>query len=165
MSPFFISYMRVKERTIEIINEYIPEGHFIVSVDYDVNSAKNRLTIILDGDKGISIDVCALISRKVGYFLEEEEILDEEYNLQVSSPGADAPFTALRQYYKNVGRDVKVVTEEGERIGTLEEVDENKILLRELTKAADKGRKAKYAKETIEIGIDSILKINVIITF
>lgn len=165
LSPFFISNMEVRERTIEIINEYLPEDHFIVSVEYDVNSVKNRLTITLDGDDGISIDVCALVSRKVGYFLEEEEVVEDEYTLQVTSPGADTPFTTIRQYQKNIGRDVKVITAEGEKIGTLEEVLEDKILFREQLKAADKGRKAKYAKEVIEIGISSILKINVIITF
>ena len=165
MSPFFILDMGIKERAIEIIEEYLPEDHFIVEVDYNVNSARNILSIILDGDEGISIDVCALISRKVGYFLEEEEVVDEEYNLEVSSPGADAPFTTERQYHKNIGRDVKVVTEEWEKVGTLEDVLEGKIIFLEQLKPMDKGRKAKYAKEAVEIEISIIQKISVIITF
>ena len=164
--PFFY-VMEVKKRAIEIIEEYLPSDHFIVSVDFGPSNGRNKLEIILDGDEGVSIEVCALISRKVGYFLEEDELIPEEYHLQVSSPGADSPFTNIRQYQKNAGRDVKVVLNDGtETKGVLDDIiGEEKIEILELLKAADKGRKAKYAKEAVEIEISSIQKINVILTF
>ena len=166
MSPFFIG-MDVKKRTLEIIEEYLPEDHFIVNVDFGKGNSSQKLSIVLDGDNGVSIDTCALISRKVGYFLEQEEVIEHAYNLEVSSPGVDAPFSNLRQYYKNLGREVKILfADNTTKIGILEEViDENTIEFQEQLKPADKGRKAKYAAETESIEIKNILKINVILTF
>jgi len=159
--------MDIEKRAREIAEEYLPDDHFIVELSFNEHQGASKLAITLDGDNGVSIDTCALISRKVGYFLEEEEIIDDKYNLEVSSPGADAPFINIRQYYKNVGRDVKLVTSEGNALeGTLEDViEEEKIVFRKLLKAADKGRKAKYEKETVNINIDEIMKINVTLTF
>lgn len=159
--------MEVLEATLKIINEYLPEDHFLVDLTFEPVQGRDRLSIVLDGDQGVSIEVCALISRKVGYFLEQDEVIEEEYNLQVSSPGADAPFTDIRQYYKNVGREVKVVLHNGTtKEGILEDVEgETTILFREKVKAADKGRKAKFAKEQDRIEISDLNKINVILTF
>ena len=166
MSPFFIG-MDVKQRAIEIIEEYLPEDHFIVDVDFGKGNSSQKLAIILDGDEGVSIEVCALISRKVGYFLEQEEAIEHAYNLEVSSPGVDAPFSNIRQYHKNVGRDVKIVLTDGTtKIGILDDIiDEHTIEFVEQLKPADKGRKAKYADETESIEMKDILKINVILTF
>jgi ribosome maturation factor RimP len=159
--------MDIKERTIQIIEEYLPEDHFIVEVKFG-KGVKPKLSIILDGDDGVSIETCALISRKVGYFLEQDNVIEEEYNLEVGSPGLDAPLTNIRQYYKNLGRDVKITLEAGKsKIGLLDDVvdDDTSILFLEQLKAPDKGRKAKYAVEAEKIEIKDILKINVILIF
>lgn len=160
-------FMDIEKRAREIAEEYLPDDHFIVELSFKEHQGASRLSIILDGDEGVSIDTCALISRKVGYFLEEEEVVDDKYNLQVSSPGADSPFINIRQYYKNIGRDVQILDPEGNKLeGTLEDVvEEKQIVFRKLLKPADKGRKAKYDKETTTINIDEIMKINVILTF
>jgi ribosome maturation factor RimP len=166
LSPLLV-YMDIKKRTIEIIEEYLPADHFIVEVDFGKSVVTPKLSIILDGDDGVSIDTCALISRKVGYFLEQDNAIEVAYNLEVSSPGVDAPFQNIRQYHKNVGRDVKITLSEGKaRIGVLEEViDDQSILFLEQLKAGEKGRKAKFAEEPETIEIKNILKINVILTF
>ena len=159
--------MIVEEKVIEIINEHLPEDHFIVEASFGDNQGLKKLTIILDGDQGVSIDTCALVSRKVGHFLDEnEELVDFKYNLEVSSPGADAPFTTFRQYQKNIGREVKVqFADSSFKEGILEEATETDILFLERIKAKDKGRKAKYAAEAVTIKLIDIVKINVIITF
>ena len=159
--------MDIKERAIQIIEEYLPEDHFIVEVKFG-KGAIPKLSIILDGDEGVSIETCALISRKVGYFLEQDNVIETEYNLEVSSPGVDAPLTNIRQYYKNLGRDVKLTLEDGtSMIGILDDVvdEDSAILFFEQLKAPDKGRKAKHASEAQKIEIKNILKINVILIF
>jgi ribosome maturation factor RimP len=47
---------------------------------------------------------CAQVSRYVGFKLEEENVIEEAYNLEVSSPGIDTPLMLVRQYTKNIGR-------------------------------------------------------------
>ncbi|MDO9580537.1 MAG: ribosome assembly cofactor RimP, partial [Bacteroidales bacterium] len=48
---------------------------------------------------------------------------EEDFELQVSSPGLDMPFVVIEQYYKNEGRKVEVIDNEGSRhLGILENV-------------------------------------------
>lgn len=159
--------MKVEEKVIEIINEHLPEDHFIVDVSFGDNQGFKKLNIILDGDQGVSIDTCALVSRKVGHFLDEnEDLVDFKYNLEVSSPGADVPFTTFRQYLKNLGREVKIVfADDSVKEGILEDATETEISFLEKIKAQNKGRKAKFAAEAVKIKLSDIIKINVIITF
>jgi ribosome maturation factor RimP len=159
--------MDIKQRATEIILEHLPADHYIVDVSFKPSYKTQKLSVILDGEQGVSIDVCALISRKLGYFLEEENAIEEAYNLEVSSPGVDAPFTDIRQYRRNVGREVKVQWKGGiAKTGLLEEViGEEAFVFQEILKAGEKGRKPKMAKEKETITIKDILKINVVLTF
>jgi ribosome maturation factor RimP len=159
--------MDIKQRTLEIVQEYLPDDHFVVDISFKPAYKTQKLSIILDGDQGVSIDTCSMISRKVGYFLEQENAIAEAYQLEVSSPGLDAPFTNLRQYKKNIGREVKIVLpEKVVKKGILEEVmDDETILFHEVLTPADKGRKAKMASEKQIIKTKDIVKINVVLTF
>jgi ribosome maturation factor RimP len=58
--------------------------------------SNGKLVVLVDGDKGIGIDDCVrAISRHVGFHLEEENVIETAYNLEVSSPGVDAPLNIL----------------------------------------------------------------------
>jgi ribosome maturation factor RimP len=59
--------------------------------------SNGKLIILLDGDNGIGIDECAQVSRHVGFHLEEENVIETAYNLEVSSPGIDTPFRCHHQ--------------------------------------------------------------------
>ncbi len=88
------------------------------------------MSILLDSDEGITIQECARISRKLGQELEEKNIIEEAYTLEVSSPGLDQPLKLIRQYRKNIGRDLKVTMLSGEILtGNLVEVKEESIVL------------------------------------
>jgi ribosome maturation factor RimP len=121
-----------------------------------------KLVILVDGDKGIGIGECAQISRHVGFHLEEENVLDTAYNLEVSSPGIDSPLTLPRQYVKNVERQLAIKMADGsKREGKLNGLTEDAILLEEIIK--EKGKKA----ETIEsvIPLNQITETKVLISF
>jgi len=83
------------------------ESQFLV--DLIVNSKSNpiKITLVLDGDKGVSIDDCANVSRALSKALDEESML-ENYALEVTTPGVDQPLKLKRQYFKNIGRQLKV---------------------------------------------------------
>ena len=81
-------------------------------------------------DKGVSVDICANISRSVSNELELNNMFEESYTLEVSSPGIDFPLTSERQYNKNVGRQLKIDLLNGERIkGDLKGTDNSGITL------------------------------------
>src|SRR5690606_26263026 len=104
--------MQVEQRVKELVEEKIGDRDdlFIVSIKMQSNGV---LAILLDGDQGISIDDCVQVSRHVGFHLEEENVIENAYRLEVSSPGIDSPLVLLRQYTKNIGRDVRLKLEDG----------------------------------------------------
>jgi ribosome maturation factor RimP len=53
------------------------------------------------------------VSRHVGFHLEEENVIETAYNLEVSSPGIDFPLSSPRQYAKNVGRTLGIKMADG----------------------------------------------------
>ncbi len=88
----------------------------------------NRIFIDIDGDNGVTIDDCINLSRTVENSLNRDE---EDFELNVSSAGADSPLKMPRQYVRHVGRTLSVETNEGEKAeGTLTAADENGITVK-----------------------------------
>jgi ribosome maturation factor RimP len=103
-----------KVRIEKLIEEYLSEhGLFLVAVKV---SSSNKITILADKTEGITIDECVAISRYIENNLNRDE---EDYELQVSSPGLDTPFIVVQQYYKNEGKRVEVTDIEGNRYAGL----------------------------------------------
>ncbi len=151
----------IEKRVIELIAEKIAdrEDLFIVSVKMRPNKI---LEILLDRDNGVNIDDCAKVSRHVGFHLEEENVIDDAYRLEVSSPGIDANFVNIRQYQKNIGRTVQVKLNDNTKVeGTLLTVDEMKINV--LQKIKEKGKKAQEVEK--ELPFDQIKATKVVISF
>ena len=116
----------------------------------------NRIYVDIDGDNGVNIDDCIELSRAVESQLDRDE---EDFELNVSSAGADSPLKLTRQYVKNVGRDLEVVMFDGkEAEGTLENADDNGIVLR------TKGTK-KQAPETLHLAYSDIKTARVVLKF
>jgi len=88
------------------------EGTEMFIVDLTVSSS-NRIVIELDGMQGVTIDDCVGVSRHVESNLDREQ---EDFELQVSSAGIDKPLRDLRQYVKNVGRQVRLLKQDGVEI-------------------------------------------------
>ena len=116
----------------------------------------NRIYVDIDGDNGVNIDDCIELSRAVESQLDRDE---EDFELNVSSAGADSPLKLTRQYVKNVGRDLEVVMFDGkEAEGTLENADDNGIVLR------TKGTK-KQTPETLHLAYSDIKTARVVLKF
>jgi ribosome maturation factor RimP len=97
-----------KQKIQGLIEEYI-KGKELFLVSVKVSSA-NRIIVLADKKDGITIDECAAIHRHIESGLNRDV---EDFELQVSSPGLDLPFTVIEQYFKNEGRKVEVVDNEG----------------------------------------------------
>jgi ribosome maturation factor RimP len=155
--------INIEKRVAELVDEKLTElpGVFVVDIKMLPN---NKLIILLDGDNGIGVGDCAKVSRYVGFKLEEDNVIEEAYNLEVSSPGIDTPLTLVRQYAKNIGRDLGIKTTEGKkREGKLLNVTEDSIVIDEIIKAGVKGRKAETAEATIPLS--EIAEAKVLISF
>ncbi|MDB4904797.1 MAG: ribosome assembly cofactor RimP [Mucilaginibacter sp.] len=153
--------MNIEKRVRELVEEKINDKPNLFIVDIKMHS-NGKLIILIDGDKGVGIDDCAAISRHVGFRLEEENVIETAYNLEVSSPGIDTPLTSIRQYLKNIGRNLAINMADGtKREGKLSSITEDAIIIEE--KIKEKGKKA----ETVEsvIPIDKITETKVLISF
>lgn len=153
--------MNIEKRVKELVEEKIADKPNLFLVDVKMHS-NGKLIVLLDGDNGVGIDDCVQVSRHVGFHLEEENVIETAYNLEVSSPGVDYPLSSIRQYAKNVGRNLAIKMADGaKREGKLTAVTEDAIIIEE--KIKEKGKKA----ETIEsvIPIDKITETKVLISF
>lgn len=63
-------------------------------------------------DGGIEVDECAAISTALSAVLDVEDPIEEEYTLEVSSPGIDRPLTRLKDFEAWVGYEAKIETAE-----------------------------------------------------
>ncbi|WP_293788893.1 ribosome assembly cofactor RimP [uncultured Pedobacter sp.] len=153
--------MQVEKRVAALVEEKIADRPELFLVDVKM-LPNNKLIIHVDGDEGISIQDCVAISRHVGFHLEEENAIDQAYNLEVSSPGVGEPLKLIRQYNKNVGRTVSIRLKEGsKKEGKLLAVTENNLLIEESVK--EKGKKA-VAIQT-DVPFNDILETSVLISF
>jgi ribosome maturation factor RimP len=124
--------MDIKAKLIELAEvSVLNSSVFLVEV---VASAKHlsKITVIVDGDQGVTIDDCTRISRELSEKLDEMDLGVENYLLEVSTPGLDHPLKLKRQYRKNIGRGLKVHRHDKSIVtGTLSHADEDKIIVQQ----------------------------------
>ncbi|MFJ7153855.1 ribosome maturation factor RimP [Streptomyces sp. NPDC101118] len=110
--------------------------------DIELSRAGRRrmLRIVVDSDEGLDLDLCAELSREISDKLDETDVMGEdEYQLEVSSPGADRPLKEHRHYVRAVGRLVKFqLAEDGDLVARIVDVDDEGL---DLEVPGVKGRK------------------------
>ncbi|MFS0488882.1 ribosome maturation factor RimP [Leadbetterella byssophila] len=150
--------MSLKDTVIKLVEDLIRDtDYYIVEIAVSDSKIRRKVSIFLDSDAGITIDQCTEVSRKLG--LQLEEVIDEAFTLEVSSPGADSPLKFERQYVKNIGRSLKILKVDGSEIkGKLVSVENGSITIE--TEA-----KKKVKSETVALSLDEIKEAKVIISF
>ncbi|MDN5286268.1 MAG: ribosome assembly cofactor RimP [Mucilaginibacter sp.] len=153
--------MNIEKRVKELVEEKIADKPNLFLVDVKMHS-NGKLIVLIDGDNGLGIDDCVQVSRHVGFHLEEENVIETAYNLEVSSPGIDFPLSSPRQYAKNIGRNLAIKMADGaKREGTLTAITEDAVIIEE--KIKEKGKKAATVESVIPI--DQITETKVLISF
>ena len=79
-------------------------------IDLDI-SPENSIKILIDGDKGVSLEDCIYVSKSIEHNLDRDEY---DFSIEVSSSGAFTPLSSIRQYIKNIGRTLLVKTRSDE---------------------------------------------------
>lgn len=83
-------------------------GLYIVDVSYKKAEAGYALCIYIDKDGGVGIDDCEAFSRAVEAVLDEKDPIENNYTLEVSSPGVDRKLVKDREFSYYIGREVDV---------------------------------------------------------
>lgn len=155
--------MNLQERLKQLAESFLKnEQYFIVDVIAKASSGKQKILILLDGDEGVNIDDCANLSRAMGRYLEENEMIENAFVLEVSSPGLDHPLKLERQFQKNVGRKFRILLKNGTTVEGKLETMENQSLM--LTREVGKKKKDQEPTE-IKVTMEEIEKANVLVSF
>lgn len=152
--------MEIRAKLADLASESLKPGQFLVDV---IASSRNlsKITVVVDGDRGVTIDDCGEISRVLSAKLDELNFGSSRYVLEVTTPGLDQPLKLKRQYSKNIGRGLKVHRRDKSIVtGKLMKADESGIVLLQEIKEG----KVKLEKE-VTISFDDIEKALVMISF
>lgn len=85
-------------------------GYELVDLEFKQEGPEWFLRIFIDKEGGVNLDDCASISREVSAILEVEDVIDQAYRLEVSSPGMDRPLKKPEDFERFSGERVKVKT-------------------------------------------------------
>lgn len=162
---FFISKMIKKETILALAQERIDELNrnlFVVELTID---SSNIIHLEIDSETGfVSIDDCIRVSRNIEHNLDRDE---QDFELSVSSAGIDKPLRVWKQYPKNVGRTLKVKTNDGRKLeGELIKVEPDNIELgfEELVQVEGKKKKEKV-NQVARLGFDDIQEAKIVVSF
>ena len=131
-----------KDSVYQIVEQFIVDKNYYL-VDVKVTS-DNRISVEIDSFDGVTIEFCMEVNRHIESQLDREV---EDYELEVSSAGLTEPFKVLKQYEKNLGNEVEVLTKSGKKVsGLLVEVGEKEFSLE-----IEKTEKPEGAKRKITV--------------
>jgi ribosome maturation factor RimP len=149
---FFVK--NIQEQIEHIVNN---KGFFLIDLVLRGERNNRVIEVYVDSEINVSAEDCAEISRDIDKHLEEENIFESGYRLEVSSPGVSRPLKFLKQFPKHINRkfdisyrdlnSVKKVT------GTLKNIAGNDLVF------------IKSNREEIRIEFDKIIKAKVLISF
>jgi ribosome maturation factor RimP len=108
-------------------------GKFLEETDKFVMDVRvkpgNLIIVAIDGYTMVTIDDCIRLSKSIESSLDRDE---EDFELRVTSYGADKPLKDPRQYGKHIGRELDITKTDGTFVkGKLLETSENEILIQE----------------------------------
>ena len=83
-------------------------GFELVGVLWRGGRSRGLLRIYIDHEEGVTVDDCARVSHRVNGLLDVEDPVPGEYDLEVSSPGADRPLFVERDFARFAGAGLKV---------------------------------------------------------
>ncbi len=116
----------MKELVAELLEKALEENESLFLIDFSISEG-NQIKVVIDGDKGVTVNDCITISRAIEHNIDRDEI---DFSLDVSSAGVSEPLLIPRQYLKNIGRNLKVITKNNDVCqGKLEKANDKKIEL------------------------------------
>jgi len=148
--------MEVIERVKELIPSYLEENSIeLVDITYKRESGGMTLRLLVDTPEGISIAECEALNNYLSEVLDKENVIEEHYVIEVSSPGLDRPITTDRDFARSMGRALDITTYEpvdGKRAhaGKLIGMDKDNIVI-EADDVSTVISKTKIAKAKLKI--------------
>lgn len=116
LKPLTIEYMEVlvmrkntAQKVEEVAQPIVDElGYELVDVEFVKEAGMHYLRVIIDDENGIGLDECEKVSRLLSPELDENNFIEENYFLEVCSPGIDRVLKRDKEFSKYSGKQVDV---------------------------------------------------------
>ena len=124
-----------ESKTTALVMPIIEQNHFeLVDVEWVKEAGQWYLRAYVDKEGGITIDDCEIVSRALSDLLDAEDYIEENYILEVSSPGLDRPLKKEKDFARSIGKDVelklfKAVNKQKEFAGVLKAYDAETVTI------------------------------------
>ena len=154
--------MIAKQEIIDIATEALKDSDlFMFEV---LISPGNIIVVEIDSQEGVSIDDCSALSKKIESHFDREV---EDFELEVGSAGITSPFKIQKQYEKNIGNEVEVLSKKGQKLsGILAGCDDQGFDLTVTQMVKPEGAKKKVAvEENIRFQYDEVKYTKYLIRF
>lgn len=125
---------KIEEKVESLVKEKIEKiGYELYDVLYVKEGSNKILRIVIDSEKGISLDDCEKVNNEIKETIDEANPIEEQYFLEISSPGIERLLRKDWQLKKFKGADVNIKLfkkdENGKKeyTGTLGDITENTL--------------------------------------
>lgn len=99
----------IEDKVEELLKEDINNlGYEIYDVIFEKEAKDFYLRIIIDSEKGISIDDCEKVSNQINSKLDEADYIKEQYFLEVSSPGIERNLRKEKHFINSIDKKIIV---------------------------------------------------------
>jgi len=151
--------MQLIEKKIVNITQEIIDQNGLFLIDFLFRGVHNStvIEIYIDGEKSVSVEDCAKISREINDRIEAENLFDTAYRLEVSSPGVERPLKFLQQFSKHINRNFE--------LQLTDEQGTNKKVTGKLLSIEGENLVFRIQKEDALIPYNTIKKAKVIVSF
>jgi ribosome maturation factor RimP len=119
--------LRIEEAVVPVLRD---RGLTLVDLEWRGHRPRGVLRVFVDKPGGVGIEDCRGASREMGDVLDAAGLIEEAYDLEVSSPGLDRQLRKERELRWAVGKRVRCWLAGGEEHqGRLVDVDEARLAL------------------------------------
>ena len=151
-----------KSQIKDIVEDHLlNSGIFLV----DVNVRPGNIIVVeIDSKDGVGIDECIKLSKEIESHFDRDV---EDFELEVGSAGITSPFKIQKQYEKNIGNEVEVLSRDGKKLsGVLKNCNDSEFTITITKMEKPEGAKRKVAvEEDITFGYDDIKYTKYLIRF
>lgn len=100
---------RIHNLVSKVAEDY---GYELIEVKLLGKGKRTILRVYIDKEGGITLNDCEYFSRRLENILDIEDPIKGSYTLEVSSPGLNRPLKRIEDFKKNIGKMVRLITDQ-----------------------------------------------------
>ena len=98
---------KIVDKVFSIINPIVIDmGYELLGIEYVASGKHSVLRLYIDCEEGVGVNDCETVSQQVSAIMDIEDLINGQYNLEVSSPGIERPLFVIAHYQRFLGNDI-----------------------------------------------------------